>query len=190
MIVDLQHLRSARWPWLAIYCGTLAAFTVDLTCVNTLPFGIFYVPLVGSAFHQRDNRAEWVLATLACAMVFIGSFSPSIDLDTYELAVNRALSIAAILGTATVVHYARPFEKPRDRSPPPSILWERSGDVYHATVINLLGEVRCFLAVEPAGRVWCWIAWRPKSPELKARRGQALTVQQAMRQAERAARKW
>src|SRR5580692_4802256 len=80
-----QQPSPARWIIPAIYCGTLAAFVVDMTVVNTLPFGLFYVPLVGTAYYRRDTPAVWVLAVIACVLVFIGSFSPSIDPDTFEL---------------------------------------------------------------------------------------------------------
>jgi hypothetical protein len=189
MIADRQHPRPTRWLLPVIYCGSLTAFTLDMTVINTLPFGVFYVPLVATALYRRENCAVWILAAMACAMVFIGSFSPSIDPDTFDLAVNRALSIGAVLGTATLVYYRRPLEQPRDYGRRSSVLWERSGGVYYATSLDLSGEVSQFLVVEPAGVGWRWTAWRRGAPQLEVHRGLTLTVQQAMREAERAAGK-
>jgi hypothetical protein len=189
MIADRQHPRPARWLVPAIYCGSLVVFTLDMTVVNTLPFGVFYVPLVATALYRRENCAVWILTAMACAMVFIGSFSPSIDPDTFDLAVNRTLSIGAVLGTATLVYYRRPIEQPFDDGSPLAILWERSGGVYYATFLDVAGEVSQFLVAEPAGVGWRWTAWRRGAPQLQVHRGLTLTVQQAMREAERAAGK-
>jgi hypothetical protein len=187
MTADRAHFGPARWLVAAIYCGAAAVFIVDMSYVHTLPIGIFYAPMVATAIFRRAHRGVWMLTAIACAMIFVGSFSPSLDPDTFDLAVNRAVSIAAVLGTATLVHYMRNREELCDCSPPLSVIWERSGDAYHASMIDLSGDVRFLLAAERAGQVWCWMAWRPDKA-LTPRHGQAPTVQQAMQDAEQAAK--
>ena len=105
-----RHGRLSPWLVPAIYIGCLMAFLADLTSANTLAFGVFYAPLVGTAVFHRDARAVWVLAAMACAMVIIGSFFPSIAQETSDLAGNRILSICAVLATAVFVRHARVIE--------------------------------------------------------------------------------
>jgi hypothetical protein len=113
---DMNILPSSTltsWPrWLvpAIYAACLTAFIIDITSTDTLAFGVFYIPLVATALFYRDKRAEWVLATIACVMVFIGTFIPSIDPDILGLALNRALSVCVVLGTAIFVQHVRSIE--------------------------------------------------------------------------------
>jgi hypothetical protein len=68
-----------------------------------------------------------------------------------------------------------------------TLIWERSGDVYYATVRAPVGEARVHLVVESDGNRWDWTAWRPGEDLHEARRGVAGTVQEAMWDAERAA---
>jgi hypothetical protein len=94
----------------AIYAACAIAFIVDITSTNTLAFGVLYIPLVATALFHRDERAVWVLSAIACIMVIIGTFIPSIDPDILDLAINRALSIGVVLGTAVFVLYVRSIE--------------------------------------------------------------------------------
>ncbi len=66
------------------------------------------------------------------------------------------------------------------------VIWERSGDMYHATARTESGEVRFHMVVEKLGRAWDWSVWRPEEPAGRARHGTADTVQEAMRAAEEA----
>lgn len=92
---------------LVVYAVCAAAFIVDLTDNATIVFGVFYVPLVATAAHHRDPMAVWWLASLACAMVIVGYFIPSIGSDPTGSLVNRGLSIGAILITACLIHHER-----------------------------------------------------------------------------------
>jgi hypothetical protein len=67
-----------------------------------------------------------------------------------------------------------------------AIVWERDGDAYYATVEDGAGGVRCRLVVEKMNGSWDWSVWKPDSPEISARHGVANSVQDAMREAERA----
>jgi len=102
-----QHIRWATGIVAAIYAGCLTAFIADLTSADTLAFGVFYVPLVATSVFHRDRRAVWVLTAVACAMVIIGAFIPSIAPDVRGLIWNRALSICAVLATSAFVWHAR-----------------------------------------------------------------------------------
>src|SRR5882724_7132395 len=86
-----RRIRWATWIVAAIYAGCLTAFIADLTSADTLAFGVFYVPLVATSVFHHDKRAVWVLTALACAMVIIGAFIPSIAPDVRGLIWNRAL---------------------------------------------------------------------------------------------------
>ena len=95
------------WLVVTIYAGCLAAFIADLASANTLAFGVFYAPLIVTAVFYRDKRAVWVLTTIACAMVVVGSFFPTLAIDVRELIENRALSIMALIATAAFIWHAR-----------------------------------------------------------------------------------
>ncbi len=95
------------WLVVTIYAGCLTAFIADLASANTLAFGVFYSPLIVTAVFYRDKRAVWVLTTVACAMVVVGSFFPTLAIDVRELIENRALSIMALIATAAFIWHAR-----------------------------------------------------------------------------------
>jgi signal transduction histidine kinase len=95
------------WVTVGIYLGCLTAFVADLTSADTLAFGVFYVPGVATAVFYRDRRAVWILTTIACAMVIVGTFIPAIAPDVGALIWNRALSLCAVLATAMFVRHAR-----------------------------------------------------------------------------------
>jgi len=95
------------WVALTIYIYCLAAFIADITSINTLAFGVFYVPLVATAAWYKGRGTVWLLATLACAMVIVGMFIPSFDPDQSGLVMNRTLSICALLATAAFVWRSR-----------------------------------------------------------------------------------
>ena len=105
--MGLLRNRKAAWLVPAIYAGCLAAFVTDLTSADTLAFGVFYVPLVATAVFHSDKRAVWVLTAIACAMVVVGSFVPSIASDVGGLIWNRFLSLCAIFATAAFTWQAR-----------------------------------------------------------------------------------
>jgi hypothetical protein len=65
-----------------------------------------------------------------------------------------------------------------------TVIWERSGEAYYATVMAPSGEVRFYLVVEGDGSRWDWTIWRPGEDHHTARHGVAATVQEAMREAE------
>ncbi len=66
------------------------------------------------------------------------------------------------------------------------VIWERSGDMYHATARTESGEVRFHLVVERLNHAWDWSVWRPDEQVEKARHGVSDTIQDAMRSAEEA----
>jgi signal transduction histidine kinase len=100
-------LPSTWWLRIAIYVACGLAFVADLTHSDTLAFGVFYIPLVGTAIYHADPRAAWWLAALASAMVAVGYFLPSIDANMVAAATNRLLSIGAICTTAFLVRHER-----------------------------------------------------------------------------------
>jgi hypothetical protein len=67
------------------------------------------------------------------------------------------------------------------------VIWERSGEAYHASVRANSGEVLFHLVVERLNHAWDWSVWRPEDSSTTARHGVASTAQEAMRVAERAA---
>jgi hypothetical protein len=69
-----------------------------------------------------------------------------------------------------------------------TVIWEQSGEAYYATVTAPSGEVAFHLIVESVGGYWDWAVWRPDEGRNAARHGIAATVQEAMREAERATR--
>jgi signal transduction histidine kinase len=85
----------------------LFAFFADLTQENTLAFGMFYIPLVCTAVFHRSVNAVWWLTGLACMLSIVGALFPNVDVDSFDLVINRALSIAAILATALFVGHGR-----------------------------------------------------------------------------------
>lgn len=66
-----------------------------------------------------------------------------------------------------------------------TLIWERSGNVYYATVRGPVGEARVHLVVESDGSRWDWTVWRPGEDLHEARHGVAGTVQDAMREGAR-----
>ena len=110
LLRDTEHTNRTRCLVLMTYIACLSAFIVDITSTDTLAFGVLYIPFVATALCYRDKRAVWVLAACACAMVIIGTFIPSIDPDTVDLAFNRAASIVVVLGTAVLVHHVRSIQ--------------------------------------------------------------------------------
>jgi two-component system cell cycle sensor histidine kinase PleC len=90
-----------------VYAVCAAAFLVDITCEAPVVFGVFYIPLVATAVYHRDPLSVWWLAGLASALITVGFFLPSVSADTTSSVINRALSIAAILITACLVHHER-----------------------------------------------------------------------------------
>jgi hypothetical protein len=65
-------------------------------------------------------------------------------------------------------------------------LWERSGDMFSATVESPEGVIIFHLVVERLNHHWDWAVWRPEEPVTMARQGVADSIQEAMRQAEQA----
>jgi hypothetical protein len=106
-----RHARLARWLVPAIYAASAVVFAIDITSADILAFGPCYMPLVATALFHRDRRAVWVLAAIASAMVIVGAFVPSIDPDTLHLAVNRVLSLGAVLVAVVCVRYVRSVEE-------------------------------------------------------------------------------
>src|SRR5262245_65673 len=104
----------SQWLRWVIYVVCAAAFLADLRNDASLAFGVFYIPLVSTAVFHRDRRAPWALAGVACALVVIGFFIPSIGDDLVVSLVNRGLSIAAILITAYLVRHEREIREQLD----------------------------------------------------------------------------
>jgi signal transduction histidine kinase len=93
------------WLRLAIYAFCAAAFVADVTHADSLAFGVFYIPLVGTAVFHRSPKAVWWLAALASAMVVVGFLAPWVSEDVVTSLANRFLSVAAILITAYLIHH-------------------------------------------------------------------------------------
>ena len=66
------------------------------------------------------------------------------------------------------------------------MIWEQSGDIFHATARAPSGEVLFHLVVERLNHHWDWSIWRPGEPARMARHGVAATASDAMRKAEAA----
>ena len=49
----------SRWLRLVIYVLCAAAFVADVTHADILAFGVFYIPLVGTAVFHRNPMAAW-----------------------------------------------------------------------------------------------------------------------------------
>jgi signal transduction histidine kinase len=99
--------RYSRLLITAVYLVCAAAFVSDLTRANTLAYGIVYIPLITTALFHERRSGLWLLTGLACLLVLIGAFAPTVDPDLPDLIGNRILSILAILATAAFVHHAR-----------------------------------------------------------------------------------
>jgi signal transduction histidine kinase len=91
-------------PLIYLACGV--AFVADLTHLDTLAFGVFYIPMVCTAVLHRSRRSVWWLAGLAILMVLVGTFIPDLHPSLYDLIGNRLLSVVAILITAGLVSHA------------------------------------------------------------------------------------
>jgi signal transduction histidine kinase len=91
-------------PLIYFACGL--AFLADLTHLDTLAFGVFYIPMVCTAMLHRNRRSVWWLTGLAIFMVLVGTFVPGLHPSLYDLIGNRALSVVAILVTAGLVSHA------------------------------------------------------------------------------------
>jgi signal transduction histidine kinase len=92
---------------LAVYAACVVAFVVDLAVDAPIVFGVFYIPLVGTAVRHRDPNMVWRLAALACAMIGIGFFAPDIGSELGTGLVNRILSVVAIVAVAYLIHHER-----------------------------------------------------------------------------------
>ena len=90
---------------LVIYVFCAAAFVADITHRDILAFGVFYIPLVGTAVFHRDPTAAWWLAAIATTLVIIGFVVPGLDTELIAGLTNRMLSIVAILITAYLIHH-------------------------------------------------------------------------------------
>jgi signal transduction histidine kinase len=89
-----------------IFLACALAFVADLTHIDTLAFGVFYIPMVCTAVLHRNRSSVWWLAGLAILMVVVGTFIPDIHPSLYDLIGNRMLSVVAILVTAGLVSHA------------------------------------------------------------------------------------
>ncbi|HBK04269.1 MAG TPA: hypothetical protein DDZ81_00210 [Acetobacteraceae bacterium] len=102
---------AQRWPirWLVpvIYAMSALAFHFDLQRDNTLAYGIIYAPLIATAVFHKSRGGLWILTALACLMVVVGAFVPTVNLDLEDLIGNRILSLVAIGATAAFVRHAR-----------------------------------------------------------------------------------
>jgi hypothetical protein len=67
-----------------------------------------------------------------------------------------------------------------------TVIWERSGEAYYATLTEPSDEIGFHLIVESDRDRWDWAVWRPGEKPQTSRHGVADTVQNAMQDAERA----
>lgn len=109
ILINLGHRR--RWLLSVTYAASLIVFLIDIRSADILAFGPCYMPLVATGLFYQDKRAVWVLAAIASAMVIIGAFVPGIDPDIVHLAVNRALSLGAIMVAVACVQYVRSVQE-------------------------------------------------------------------------------
>ena len=110
----ISRLVGGRWLRLLtvpIYIGCFLAFLSDVTQEIYISFGLFYVPLICTAVFHRNPRSVWWLAFAAITMIITGFFLPIINPDQSVALTNRALSIVAVLITATLVHHARDIQE-------------------------------------------------------------------------------
>jgi hypothetical protein len=68
-----------------------------------------------------------------------------------------------------------------------SVVWEKKGEAFSATVIDPGGEPRVYLFVEYHCAGWNWAVWRANSGPDRRRGGRAVTRHGAMWDAEKAA---
>jgi|HubBroStandDraft_5_1064220.scaffolds.fasta_scaffold2437068_1 hypothetical protein len=68
-----------------------------------------------------------------------------------------------------------------------SIVWEKDGEGFYATAMELAGEMRFRVTVENRGSRWNWTVWRPGKYTGTLHCGHAVTLHGAMWDAERAA---
>jgi hypothetical protein len=66
------------------------------------------------------------------------------------------------------------------------MIWERSGEAYYAIIRKPSGEIGFHLIVESDGTGWDWAVWRPGEKPQTSLHGIADTIQDAMKDAERA----
>ena len=104
---DAGMSRKSRLIAGAIYAICVAEFVVDITVDQRIAFGIFYLPMVGTAVFYRDPRVVWLLACVASVMVGLGFFLPVINESAVEAAINRLISIVAIFVIAGLLHHGR-----------------------------------------------------------------------------------
>ena len=67
------------------------------------------------------------------------------------------------------------------------LVWERSGEAFHATALDLDGALRFHLIVEPNGIWWEWTVLRPCEKRGATQNGRSVTRHGAMWDAERVA---
>ena len=65
-----------------------------------------------------------------------------------------------------------------------SIVWEKDGEGFYATIMGPSDEVRFHLTVEKYNDRWDWAMWRPGQDPRTATHGLSDTVAEAMRAAE------
>jgi hypothetical protein len=68
-----------------------------------------------------------------------------------------------------------------------SIVWEKDGEGFYATVLEPAGEMRFRVTVENDGCRWNWTVWHPGKYTGTLHRGRAVTLHGAMWEAERVA---
>lgn len=122
----------------AIYAVCAAEFVVDVTVDQRIAFGIFYLPMVGTAVFYRDPRAVWKLAGIASLMVTAGFFLPVINESMVEAAINRVASVVAIFVTAGLLHYGR---RAQERLAEQTLRAERADRAKARLLTNLSREI-------------------------------------------------
>ena len=65
-----------------------------------------------------------------------------------------------------------------------TVVWEKDGVGFYATIIEPTGEILFHLTVEKYNERWDWAMWRPGQDQRTATHGLANTVDGAMRAAE------
>ncbi|MFL5285779.1 MAG: sensor histidine kinase [Rhodopila sp.] len=80
---------------------------MDISRVDTLAYGIMYLPLICTALLSRRRWILWALTSLCLTMTAIGVFFPSVNPNLPDLIANRILSALAIVATAFLVRYAQ-----------------------------------------------------------------------------------
>jgi signal transduction histidine kinase len=133
----------SRWLQACVYVFCGLAFLADITRDLSVAFGVFYIPLVSTALFHRDPMAAWWLAALATALVVVGFFIPNVGIDVSTSLTDRALSIAAILATAYLIHHER---RVRDRLAEQTARAEAADRAKTQIFNNLSHELRTPLA--------------------------------------------